>query len=94
LIQLRSGHIGLNKHLHRIKKSPMPICPHCRTYPETVSHFLTQCSEYREPRRKLRAELGHKASNIKYLLSDSKALPALYRYITETGRFAQTHGNV
>ncbi|KAG2742523.1 hypothetical protein P692DRAFT_201795598 [Suillus brevipes Sb2] len=29
LIQLRTGHIPLNKHLHRISKAPSPLCPSC-----------------------------------------------------------------
>jgi ribonuclease HI len=29
LTQLRTGHIGLNKHLFRIRKVESPVCPHC-----------------------------------------------------------------
>jgi hypothetical protein len=29
LIQLRTGHVPLAKHLHKIQKADSPICPHC-----------------------------------------------------------------
>ena len=40
---LISGHCGLNKHLHTIKRSSTKICPNCEAADETVAHFLGQC---------------------------------------------------
>jgi ribonuclease HI len=94
LVQLRSGHIGLAKHLHRIKKAASPICQGCKTRTETVSHYLLHCTKYRRQRLKLRQELGWKASEIRYLLTVKEALPALFRYIAATRRFSKTHGNL
>ncbi|KAF7363687.1 RNA-directed DNA polymerase from transposon X-element [Mycena sanguinolenta] len=36
LLQLRSGHVPLAKHLHRIQKADSPICPCCRQADESV----------------------------------------------------------
>ncbi|KAF8994478.1 hypothetical protein BDQ17DRAFT_1181584, partial [Cyathus striatus] len=44
ITQLVTGHIALNKHLHRIGKVPSPMCGKCFTNsPETVDHFLLRC---------------------------------------------------
>ncbi|KLO10469.1 hypothetical protein SCHPADRAFT_794770, partial [Schizopora paradoxa] len=43
LVQLRTGHIGLNGHLFRIGKSISSDCPHCEGVTETVAHFLMAC---------------------------------------------------
>ena len=46
-IQLRTGHIPLNKHLHRIKKSATPKCLQCgHNQIETVHHYLFDCPRY------------------------------------------------
>ncbi|KIM34827.1 hypothetical protein M413DRAFT_46307, partial [Hebeloma cylindrosporum] len=47
--QLQSGHIGLNAFLARIKAVDSAACS---TYgvPETVDHFLFQCSRFLEQR--------------------------------------------
>ena len=44
LIQLRTGHIGLNQYLFRIRKVESPSCLHCGGITvETVKHFLLVC---------------------------------------------------
>ena len=48
LTQLRMGHIPLNKHLHRLKKSPSPLCPYCLHTDESVHHFLFECQALTE----------------------------------------------
>jgi len=46
-IQLCTGHILLNKHLNRIKKSTTPYCLQCGSNQiETVHHYLFDCSRY------------------------------------------------
>lgn len=95
LIQLRSGHIGLNAHLHRIGKRDSPRCTRCAAGSrETVEHFLMFCPEFWWARKRLREEAGHKARNISWLLSSSQALPFLFRYIARTGRFEHGFGDV
>ena len=41
-----TGHIGLNKHLHRINRSDTPNCPNCIDTEETVAHYIGQCPPY------------------------------------------------
>ena len=49
-IQLITGHIGLNKHLHTMTISNTDICPKCDLEPESVTHFLTSCPAYTQVR--------------------------------------------
>ena len=42
-VHLITGHCGLNKHLHNMKKSDTKECPLCGHDEETVSHFIGQC---------------------------------------------------
>lgn len=35
--QMRSGHVPLNLHLHRIQRANLPVCPHVATV--TVKHY-------------------------------------------------------
>ena len=41
-----TGHIGLNKHLHRINCSDTSNCPNCTDTEETVAHYIGQCTAY------------------------------------------------
>ncbi|KLO04041.1 hypothetical protein SCHPADRAFT_811813, partial [Schizopora paradoxa] len=43
LVQLRTGHIGLNGHLFRIGRAASADCPNCEGVIETVGHFLMAC---------------------------------------------------
>ena len=75
ITQLRTGHAPLNKHLHRIRKAPSPICPACHRADETANHFLIECRAHEHTRHGLRI-LGRKSTCIKHLLgrSDMKML--------------------
>ncbi|KAI6017342.1 hypothetical protein PISMIDRAFT_116183, partial [Pisolithus microcarpus 441] len=44
-VRLRTGHLGLNKHLYCIKKVTSPSCK-CGAPQESVIHFLTVCPCY------------------------------------------------
>jgi ribonuclease HI len=50
LIQMRTGKIGLNDYLHKIKKADLPGCP-CGMANHTVAHILCDCSFYRRQRK-------------------------------------------
>ena len=52
LTQLRTGHIPLAKHLHRINRLDSPICPACRANSESVTHFILHCPASRLTRQK------------------------------------------
>jgi len=96
LLQLRTGHVPLNKHLHRIGKAPSPMCPECRVEEESVLHFLLTCPT--QTRRRLRAPLenamGRDARNLGWILTNPKALPHLFKYIQGTRRLSMVFKEV
>jgi hypothetical protein len=94
LIQLRTGHVPLAKHLHRINKAESPICPCCRQADETVAHYLLYCSAHRDARRELTREGGRDATVITKLLGNTKLYPPLFRFIARTDRFRTVHGTI
>ena len=88
LTQLRTGHIGLNRHLFRIRKVESPVCPHCRGITvETIKHVLLDCPFYQRERHILQLKLRRNASSIPYLLSTPAATKHLLTFIHSTGRF-------
>lgn len=94
LMSLRSQHIPLNRHLHRINKSEHPYCPYCPMSKETTHHFLVECPQYQRERHILHCELGWDTSSIPHLLSNPNAIPHLVRFINSTHRLKQTFGEV
>ena len=91
--QLRSGHVALNKHLHRINKSDTPSCLQCEAGPpETVHHFLFDCPRYDRERHRLRNSLGRRALSTSHLLAHKEGLKELMKYVAETGRFKRISG--
>jgi ribonuclease HI len=87
LLQLRTGHAPLNKHLHRIHRADSPLCPACQLEEETVHHFIITCPARQKHRTPLEIALRRDARSITKLLTSPKAIPLLFRYIHETGRF-------
>jgi len=87
LIQLRTGHIPLRKHLHRIGRISSPMCPTCPSQRETVHHLLMTCPAYTEERRQLESSIGRSSKSMKTLLTNPKTFPHLFRYISTTRRF-------
>jgi hypothetical protein len=94
MLWLRTRHISLNQHLHRIGKSPSPDCPHCASTPETTQHFLLLCPQYARERHILSNTLKCNATSIPFLLSNVKATSPLIRYVNSTGRLKPTFGEV
>lgn len=99
LMQIRTGHIGLNKYLFTIKKARSPKCQLCfecsgREIPETVKHFLFECQGYDNERHVMRMKLGRKSKDLKYILSDEGATELLLKYISRTKRLRLTPGEV
>ena len=45
-IQLITGSIGLDYHLHKINIVPSPVCDYCQQEDETVGHFLGTCPAF------------------------------------------------
>lgn len=87
LFQLRSGHIPLNKHLHRINCTPSPRCPACDERDETVEHFLLHCPAYDRMRQRMFYEHGTRTRSLHHLLNSKSMLTPLFQYIQATGRF-------
>lgn len=86
IMQLRTGHIGLNHHLFCIHRSESPSCPHCQGITvETVKHFLLDCPHYRHERHILQRTLRRNAASISFLLNDKKTIRPLLKYINSTG---------
>jgi len=94
LLQLRTGHAPLAKHLHCIGKSDSPICPACQQSKETIQHFLLHCMTHQAARQALRNSTGGRDVNITQLLTMPKTLPALSHYIAMTGQFHNTFGDI
>ena len=94
LFQLHTGHVPLNKHLHRIQKLETPKCAHCQGRDETVLHYLLECPEYSEPRKQLKRALHRKVQNIAALLADTKCTKETLIFVHATRHFKLTHGNL
>jgi ribonuclease HI len=94
LVQLRTGHIALNKYMHKIGKTNSPICAQCQNAQETVHHYLFRCPAYNEQRKRMEKALKRGANSIRTLLGGHKAMKHLFRYIHDTKRFVKSHGDV
>ena len=95
LMQLRSGHISLNKHLHKIWSSNTPNCPNCnKNTPETIHHFLFECTNYYHEQAILHRTLQRKSHELSYLLSNPTTTLPLLKFIHTTGQLKQTFGPI
>ena len=72
LVQLRTGHIPLNKHLFCINKVESPMCPMCRQGEELVHHYLFKCMTWRHKRWHMGKELGSSASAADCMLEHTR----------------------
>lgn len=84
LTQLRTGHVALNKYLHRIGAVNSALCTRCHI-PETPRHFLLECHRYEHERHKLRLRVGR--LSVPKLLGSKKHRKAVLHYILSTERF-------
>ena len=85
IAQLRTGHCGLNRYLHRFNIRNSPYCQ-CGYGKETVEYYLLECRQYREQWKKLRGEVGRGKMRMEILLGDPKIIKHTLEYIRETGR--------
>lgn len=92
--QLRTRHIPLNHHPHRIRKSPSPHYPICPGRDETIDHFLFDCPQYVRERHILSNTLRHKANSLTYILTSKKATESLICFINSTGQLKTTFGEI
>ncbi|KAK0200152.1 hypothetical protein DFS33DRAFT_1267068, partial [Desarmillaria ectypa] len=54
MMQLRTGHIRLNRHLFNIRRIDSPACPNYSYLNESTHHFLIHCPAYRAEREIMR----------------------------------------
>ena len=95
ILQLCSGYIGLNKHLHHIKQINSPACPNCNdTLNKTIQHFLFECNKYCSEKFMLQRKLGHLASHLSYLLTNPVATTPILNYIHAMSLLKQTFSNL
>ena len=84
-LQLRTGHIGLNKHLHHINCTPNLLCNNCNEQvDETIHHFLFECQHYHQERHKLQKCEQRHTLDPSHLLTDTHATIPLLNYIHST----------
>ena len=82
-IQLITGHIGLNKHLHTMTISSTDICPRCDLEPETVTHLLTSCPSYSQ----LRADYFNSYFNNITDITEHFDITHIVNFALKTNRF-------
>ncbi|RDX44758.1 hypothetical protein OH76DRAFT_1328629, partial [Lentinus brumalis] len=82
---LRSGHVGLNRFLSRIRAVDSPLCSVCHV-PETVPHYLLTCRRFIQARHALRQAVEGPLS-LRSTIGNPKARTAVLEYVDATGRF-------
>jgi len=91
IVQLRTGHAPLNKHLHRINKSPTAICQRCADATESVRHYLVDCEAHETPRHTMRTKLGRGGGGKLGDIPNTRiGHDELIRSISATGRLKTT----
>jgi hypothetical protein len=85
LVQLRTGHYGLNKYLHRFGKRYSQYC-RCGYAKETVEHFTLECPNYKIQRKELRKRVGVWKMRVDKLLGDTTLLKHKMEYVRTTKR--------
>ena len=77
LMQLHTGHIPLNRFLHRIGKIDSPTCPTCQSADETVLHYLLDCPGYMHEQHGLSRAVSHNSKLLRHLLGNWRAYKVL-----------------
>ncbi|KAF7783210.1 hypothetical protein Agabi119p4_2586 [Agaricus bisporus var. burnettii] len=98
LTQIRSNHLPINTYLKRIKKRENDYCDKClentgQRLPETVNHFVLDCSAYDYERDIMKTKLGRaNAFNLERLFKSEQGTRCLVDYLDATKRFRQSMG--
>ncbi|CAG7850111.1 SubName: Full=Uncharacterized protein {ECO:0000313/EMBL:CCA77176.1} [Serendipita indica DSM 11827] len=88
LIQLRTGHIGLNKHLNRINRADAPWCPHCgEGNAENITHLLHICPAYNAARAEWEGALREKTREPAEILGTKEGIKETLKFIRRTGGY-------
>ncbi|KJA19535.1 hypothetical protein HYPSUDRAFT_126000 [Hypholoma sublateritium FD-334 SS-4] len=94
ITQLRTQHVPLAAYLHRFNLAESPTCQQCHQSPETVEHYIKYCRAYKKQRRALKYAIGHATDVGTHLLGTRKNIRHLLKYIHDTKRFFESHGNL
>ena len=86
LIKLRIDHYRLNKYLNQCNIIEDSTCDYEHEI-ENVKHFLLQCKNHKESRKKLRKKMRERNMRMENLLDDSKLVKDMLEYVEKTGRF-------
>ncbi|KAK0205516.1 hypothetical protein DFS33DRAFT_1242064, partial [Desarmillaria ectypa] len=94
MVQLRTGHIGLNRHLFNIQRVESPACTKCSYPNESVHHYLIRCPAYQNEREMLQRSIGARgtAVTVKHILACRENIPHLIQYLNSTRRFEPAFG--
>ena len=98
IMQIRTGHIPLNKHLQRITKADSDKCPKCNIGPgdnpvvKSVNHFVFDCTAHEVARRELIAKISRRHFNLLDIMTSTDNMKALVTYINRTQRFKDEQG--
>ena len=87
LVQLRMGHIPLQKHLLQIARVDNPTCQHCSQGEESVHHFLFECAAWQHERWRMSTKLGRVAKEANSVMNTPKGITEFMKYVGRTGRF-------
>ena len=77
-----TGHIEVQKHLHKIGISDTSLCQKCNEEEETVEHFLFKCPKYYQQRI-----ITWNTNTLTYAQLNDKNWTSIQYYLKETGRF-------
>ena len=92
IMQLRSGHIPLNVYLHRIGRAGSDTCMECyetqeeESIPETINHFVFECTAHKKYRDDLVKETGRSRFNLRSIMKNTDYMKALVKFINRTER--------
>ncbi|KAF8479932.1 hypothetical protein JB92DRAFT_2766867, partial [Gautieria morchelliformis] len=90
LVQLRTGHAQLQRHLYKMGLVGTLLCPSCHQKEETVRHFLLSCIAHVRHRQPLINTLRCDALDLAKLLSDPDCIDYMLDYVHATKRFHPT----
>jgi hypothetical protein len=86
LIQMRTGKIGLNSYLHKIKRADKPWCD-CKEGNQTVAHILEECPLYRRQRHSIFNR--YVLRDVKLILSNPQTAVKAANFMLSTGLLDQ-----
>jgi len=84
IFRLSTGHCQLNHHLFRIGLHSDGLCDKCAV-PETVDHFLTTCSKYREAQQRFKQAIDDLGINFEttQILQNAHAAKSVKAFVKE-----------